>query len=154
MFFNNHTPSLLWPTSRSYNFHFILRAPLHFYTSFHTFHVAATTIWNSLQNSIHSCDTSDLFRQHLRMCLLPAAFNTPGGKLQWLRALYERVLLTYLILSPCINISVETRTHRERDKMPRTPDFGCCCCWWCKVACSFNEAWRCLSETVAQQISS
>jgi len=55
--------------------------------------------------------------------------------------------------SHVVLISVETRTHRERDKMPRTPDFGCCCCCWCKVAWSFSEACRCLSETVAQRMN-
>jgi len=62
------------PVSSSANLH-ISRTNLDFDSR--SFHIAATTVWNSLPSTLRSSQTINTFRKHVKNHLFQPAFNSP-----------------------------------------------------------------------------
>ena len=69
-----YVPSRTLRSSSSTNL-YIPPTNLHFGSRL--FHIAAPTVWNSLPSTLHSSQTSNTFRKHLRTYPYQSAFNRP-----------------------------------------------------------------------------
>ena len=89
-------PSLHSHTLRSFSSAnlYVPRTKLHFDSR--SFHIASPTVWNSLPSTLHSSQTLNTFRKHLKTHVYQSAFNSPQWLVQHL-LIYPTKWLSWLI---------------------------------------------------------